>query len=176
MRYVEEMDKIFVWGFSICLFPICDTARYIAVQVWHAMCTTDTIIEDMSASLSKNAVSDFIQTTFFNLGRFLTKLADNQCPSITKGSIYLPYKTFVHTTFYHSTVDWPEIWHLMEVCTMFYICRCCVFTLFVRCVVITQNESDVGNNMLPVSEKFLSFKYMSKLKPDTCCNHIVHIS
>ncbi len=25
-------------------------------------------------------------------------------------------------------VDWPEIWHLMEVSTMFYICGYCVFT------------------------------------------------
>ena len=33
-------------------------------------------------------ISDYMQTTFFYLGRFLKKLADDQCSSITKGSIY----------------------------------------------------------------------------------------
>ncbi len=32
--------------------------------------------------------SDYVQTTFFYLGRFLKKLADDQCSSITKFSIY----------------------------------------------------------------------------------------
>ena len=45
-------------------------------------------------------VFDYIQTTFFYLGRFLKKLADDQCFSMTKGSIY-HYQTYVHTTFYH---------------------------------------------------------------------------
>ncbi len=31
--------------------------------------------------------ADFMQTTFFYLGRFLKKLADDQCSSVTKGSI-----------------------------------------------------------------------------------------
>ena len=48
---------------------------------------------DNSDLQSKNAVciyiSDYIQNTFFYLGRFLKKLADNQCSPITKGSIYL---------------------------------------------------------------------------------------
>ena len=43
-----------------------------------------------------------MQTTFFNLGRFLKKLADDDCSSITKGSIYHS-KTYIHTTFYHSS-------------------------------------------------------------------------
>ncbi len=33
-------------------------------------------------------ISDFMQTTFFYLGGFLKKLADDHCFSITKGSIY----------------------------------------------------------------------------------------
>ena len=33
-------------------------------------------------------ISDYMQTTVFNLGRFLKKLADDRCSSITKGSIY----------------------------------------------------------------------------------------
>ena len=33
-------------------------------------------------------ISNYMQTTFFYRGRFLKKLADDQCSSITKGSIY----------------------------------------------------------------------------------------
>ena len=33
-------------------------------------------------------ISDYMQTTFFYLGRFIKKLADDQCSSITKVSIY----------------------------------------------------------------------------------------
>ena len=33
-------------------------------------------------------ISDYMQATFFYLGKFLKKLADDQCSSITKGSIY----------------------------------------------------------------------------------------
>ena len=33
-------------------------------------------------------ISDYIQSTFFYFERFLKKLADDQCPPITKGSIY----------------------------------------------------------------------------------------
>ena len=32
-------------------------------------------------------ISDYMQTTFFYLGRFLKKLADDQCFLISKGSI-----------------------------------------------------------------------------------------
>ena len=50
---------------------------------------------------SSICISDFIQTIFFYLGRFLKKLADDQCSSITKSSIY-HCKHIIHTTFYHS--------------------------------------------------------------------------
>ncbi len=33
-------------------------------------------------------IPDYMQSTFFYLGRFLKKLSDDQCSSITKGSIY----------------------------------------------------------------------------------------
>ncbi len=55
-------------------------------------------------------------STFFYHGRFLKKLADDQCSSIIKWSIHY-IKTYVHTSL------------LMEVSTMFYICTYCVFTL-----------------------------------------------
>ena len=47
-------------------------------------------------------ISDYMQSTFFYLGRFIKKLADHQCSSITKGSIY-HFKHNVHTAFYHSS-------------------------------------------------------------------------
>ncbi len=67
-----------------------------------------------------------METTFFYLGRFLKKLADDQCTSITKCSIYHINNMYIHP--FTTVVDWPEIWCLMEVSTMFYICRYCVFT------------------------------------------------
>ncbi len=75
-------------------------------------------------------ISDFMQTTFFYLGRFLKKLADDQYSSITKGSI----KHIKHMYIHHFTtvVNWPEIGCWMEVSTMFYICRYCDFTLWGR--------------------------------------------
>ena len=60
--------------------------------------------------LSKNAVSTFQisckQTIFFNLGRFLKKLADDQCSSITKGSIYHVICTYIQP--FTIAVDWPQ--------------------------------------------------------------------
>ncbi len=39
---------------------------------------------------------------------------------------YLPYQTYIHTTFYPSS----GLTCLMEVSTMFYVCRYCVFTWY----------------------------------------------
>ena len=36
-------------------------------------------------------ISNYMQTTFFYLGGFIKEMADGQCSSITKGSIYYPY-------------------------------------------------------------------------------------
>ncbi len=59
----------------------------------------------ISAPLSKNAVSALpisCKLYSFTLKRFLKKLADNQCSSITKGSIcYIKHNVQVHTTFSH---------------------------------------------------------------------------
>ncbi len=41
-------------------------------------------------------ISDFVQPTFFYLGRFLKKLANDQFSSVSKGSVST---TCVHTTF-----------------------------------------------------------------------------
>ncbi len=78
-------------------------------------------------------ISDFMQTTFFYLGRFLTKLADDQCSSITKGSIYHIKHMYIHP--FTTVVDWLEIGSLMEVSAMFYICRYCVFAWNGRTIV-----------------------------------------
>ncbi len=79
-------------------------------------------------------ISDFMQATFFYLGRFLKKLADDQCSSITKGSVYHIKHIYIQP--FTTVVDWPEIWCLMEVSTMFYICRYCVFTWCGRVILV----------------------------------------
>ncbi len=72
-----------------------------------------------------------MQTTFFYLGKFLKKLADDQCSSMTKGSIY--HINHMYMQPFTTNVDWPEIGCLMEVSTLLYICRYCVFTWDGRC-------------------------------------------
>ena len=75
-------------------------------------------------------ISDYMQATFFYLGKFLKKLADDQCSSISKSSIY--YIKHRHIQSFSMGVDLPEIGCLMEVSTMFYICTYCVFTWWGR--------------------------------------------
>ncbi len=71
-------------------------------------------------------ISDYIQAAFFYLGRFLKKVADDHCSSITKGSIY--HIKHVHTTFYNGS---GQTWNcFMEVSFMFDICSYYVFTLY----------------------------------------------
>ncbi len=64
--------------------------------------------------------------TFFYSGRFLKKLADDQCSSISKGSIY--HINHMDMQPFTTVVSWPEIGCLMEVSTMFDICTYCIFT------------------------------------------------
>ncbi len=61
---------------------------------------------------------DHMQSTFFCLRKFLKKL-DNLWSSITKGSIYHIKNMYIQP--FSMVVDWPEIWCLMEVSTMFHI-------------------------------------------------------
>ena len=78
---------------------------------------------------SKNAISAFQISSglLFYLGNFLKKLAEAQYSWITKGSIY--HIKHMYIQLFTPVVDWPEIRCLREVsCTMFYICRYCVFT------------------------------------------------
>ncbi len=62
-------------------------------------------------------ILDHTQSTFFCLGKFLKWLADDRSSFITKGSIY--YIEYMHIQPVSVGVDWPEIWCLMEVSTMF---------------------------------------------------------
>ena len=78
---------------------------------------------------------------FFNLERFLKKLADGRCSSITKGSICHVKHVYIQP--FTTVVDWPEIACLMEVSTMFYICRYCVFTWWGRFI-----KHPIWNNTL----------------------------
>ena len=81
-----------------------------------------------------------MQTTFFYLERHLKKLADDQCSLRTKGSIYHTKHMYIQS--FTTVLDWAEIWCLMEVSTMFYICRYCVFIVgqiyvTLSCVMLT---------------------------------------
>ena len=73
---------------------------------------------------------------FLLLWKILKKLADHQCSSITKGCIYYIKHMYIQNSRQHFSieVDWPEIWCLMAVSTMFHICTYCVFTLWDRYV------------------------------------------
>ncbi len=67
---------------------------------------------------------------FLWLRKFLKKLADNQCSSITKG--WSSVSNIYTYNLFNMEVDWPEIWRLMEASTIFYICTYSVFTLWGR--------------------------------------------
>ncbi len=84
-----------------------------------------------STPQSKNAVFTF-QITCRVLCFVLENSwwADDHSSSITKGSIY--YIKHMYIQPFSMEVDWQEISHQMDVSTMFYICRCCVFTLWGR--------------------------------------------
>ncbi len=65
----------------------------------------------------------------------LRGLADDQSSSITKESIFYIKHMYVQPL--SMEVDWWEIWHQMDVSTMFYICIYCVFTLWGRAEVLS---------------------------------------
>ena len=71
-------------------------------------------------------ILDYVQITFFYLRRFLNKLADDQCSSITKDSIY--YVKHMYIQPFSMEMDWPE----MEVSAMFHSCRYCIYTWYGR--------------------------------------------
>ena len=52
-------------------------------------------------------ILDHTQSTFFCLGKFLKKLADDQCISITKGRIYHIKHEYIQP--FSMEVDWPEM-------------------------------------------------------------------
>ena len=77
-------------------------------------------------------ISHYMQTTFFYLGRFLKKIADDQSFSISKGSIY--HIKHVHTAFYYGkglAQNWAfngstyRVWYVHIL--YFYLCvaECC---------------------------------------------------
>ena len=67
-------------------------------------------------------ILDHTQSTFLCLGKLLT---DDQRSSITKGSIY--YFKCMYIKLFSMEVDWPELWPLMDISTLFYICTYCSF-------------------------------------------------
>ena len=80
-----------------------------------------------SAPPSKNAVSAIqISSKLFSLTLEDSWTISRQCPFITKDSIYHISHMYIQPL--TTVVYWPKIGRLMEVSTMFYICRYCVFT------------------------------------------------
>ncbi len=76
-------------------------------------------------------ISDYTQTTFFYLERFLKKLADDQFSSITKGIIY-HIKHYVHATCYHGNgLTWNLTFNGSRVSTMLNIHTYCVLRVTV---------------------------------------------
>ena len=72
----------------------------------------------------------------------MKKLADDQCSSTSKGSIYhIKYMSIQSFTI---GVNWPGIGCLMEVSIMSDIYTYCLFTWLYICDLIKQNESKVG--------------------------------
>ncbi len=55
----------------------------------------------------------FMETTFFYRGRFPKKVADDQCSSITKGSIY-----HIKHTYIQSFTTVPTVMDLREICCL----------------------------------------------------------
>ncbi len=85
-----------------------------------------------SAPPSKNAVSAFpisCKLLSFTLEVSWRNLQIISCSSITKGSICHISHMYIQPLLPFTTVvAWPEMRCLMEVSTMFNICRYCVFT------------------------------------------------
>ncbi len=106
-----------------------------------------------SAPPSKNAVSAFqISCKLLSCTLEDSWRTDDQCSSITKGSIYFMKRTYIQPA--TTVVDWPEIWCLMELSTMFYILQILRFylvghTLYPRPIFIMDNLFvSVGNYKL----------------------------
>ena len=98
-----------IWLFKICLY-VC---KYIPQTSSTTQSFSWSMINTASPSKKRSiCISDFMQTAFFYLGRFLKKLADDQCSSITKGSICHISHMYIQP--FATAEDWPEIRCLRE--------------------------------------------------------------
>ncbi len=79
-------------------------------------------------------ISDFMCTTFFYNERFLKILADGKYSSMS----IQPFIT---------AVDWPEIGCLMEVSTLFHICRYCVFAWWDFLIPLEKLDNDTSTTI-----------------------------
>ncbi len=80
---------------------------------------TYSCMEHISAPPSKNVLSAFQISCKLLSFTWEKKLADDQCFSITKESIYHIKHTYIQP--FTTVVDWPEIGSLLEVSTLFYL-------------------------------------------------------
>ncbi len=92
MRIAKEFSDLVVYCRSV---PFREDSKYwillhVIVEFIYqlfSLCVWHTGISAPPSKKRSICISDFMQTTFFYLERFLKKLADDQCSSITKGSI-----------------------------------------------------------------------------------------
>ncbi len=93
------------------------------------------------------------------LGKFLKKLADEQCSSVTKGSIY--HIKHVSIQPFTMGVDWVEIECLMEVSLKFDICTYCIITLHRRCCCSPYSQEEWYFEWLNVMFSYVvEFRYL----------------
>ncbi len=61
--------------------------------------------ENMTVIKRSTCTLEFMQSTFFYLGRFLKKLADDQCSSIIRGSIYFMKQMYIYNLLPKQWID-----------------------------------------------------------------------
>ncbi len=112
---INGVSTLSICSMTLCVFSGC----------WLSMspnvCTPDSCMEDTNKITLKFTyrptkakrticISDYMQSTFFLVGKFPKTEADDQCSSITKGNIY--YMKHKCKQPFTTVVDWPEIWCL----------------------------------------------------------------
>ena len=113
--------------------PIWDLWIILKIQIFsrkQTYCEWGVAAHHTATQLKTQHLHIKFHANYFLLPKIPEEIADDHCSSITKGSTY----HIKHMSIEPFTVgvDRAEIWHLMEVSTMFYICRYCVFTQYGR--------------------------------------------
>ncbi len=128
---VPEQNEVLHWFIASMLRVWGSAYLRLTVEMGHSDHDQQTLIVRMlglvdqllgilphKVQIYSMCISDYMQTTFFYLGRVVKKLADDQCSSITKGSIHIKQLSIQPFTM---GVDWPEIGYLMDIYYVWYL-------------------------------------------------------